>query len=47
MDCARRWRRERAMTEREEVMEMLRQLELHAPTWVKKIRAYIRKLERK
>lgn len=35
------------MTEREKVMNVLRQLETHAPTWVRKIRAYIVKLEAK
>lgn len=32
-------------TEREQAMECLRQLEPHAPTWVKIVREYIRKLE--
>lgn len=33
--------------ERRAVMEALRQLEPHSPTWIKMIRAYIVKLERK
>lgn len=32
-------------TQREKVMEMLHQLEPHAASWVKAIRAYILKLE--
>jgi hypothetical protein len=36
-----------AMTERDKVMDILRQLELHAPIWVRKIRAYIIKIEKR
>lgn len=35
------------MTEREKVMHLLDQLEEHAPSWVKIIRAYILTLERR
>lgn len=34
------------MTERDEVLSLLNQLEPHAPQWVKIIRAYILKLEK-
>lgn len=34
-----------ARSGRDEVQEILRQLEPHSPTWVKKLRAYIAQLE--
>lgn len=35
------------MTDRQKIMEMLRQLEIHSPKWIGEIRAYIVKIEAK
>lgn len=45
--AARAVRQEIGVSQREEAQEILRQLEPHAPSWIKTLRAYIAKLERK